>query len=56
MNHLNHSIFLPKGCSVEAMMKLDAAIAKDEKAIKARTVGSWITALGRTWQQVMALL
>ena len=24
-----------KGCSVEAMMKLDAAIAKDEKVIKA---------------------
>ena len=27
---------LEDGCSVEAMMKLDAAIAKDEKTIKAR--------------------
>lgn len=30
---------LEDGCSVEAMMKLDAAIAKDEKAIKAKLKG-----------------
>mmetsp|Transcript_14541 Transcript_14541/g.15759 ORF Transcript_14541/g.15759 Transcript_14541/m.15759 type:complete len:225 (+) Transcript_14541:2-676(+) len=37
---------LEDGCSVEAMMKLDAAIAKDEKVIKAKLKGkedAWLS-------------